>query len=481
MRVAACVAVAVVLAGCSAISRFDFTFSDSDAGEPADGGPDAGGARDAGPDAGATDAGGPLDAGPGGCPSPCEGDAVADFGRTGAPLDWRYHRDDLSPAGLSYPELTMGDVRLGGDTLNGFAFNDDVPLIARCADNAAAAPCAGIAGYLLVASDPDDTGRGHPTLSFEAGSDGGVRVQGRLRSPDGMVSGETYRVFVSRNARPDIASSVEIVPGTTPTEFDLPVDTLMGDRVLITVEQTSGPTAAPVGLQAWVTRAGAPTLDRCQIGLRFDGTTPLDDRCQRFTVENRVDGIGPATQLSRSAPGANSWLGTSQELFELGQWLRASPAPVDHSGDWTLSLWANASTDSRFDHSLYADSSFDTPPGGISIWLDGSQAWARVHHTRDSSTCNDAGRPDVCVVFTALGPVSYGEWHYYRAVRRAADNEIVLCVDGVQRGRLAVSGALDLTGPYRPSLGRNVDFNPAYYQGRLDDLRIYDAALPCEL
>ncbi|MGE0790385.1 MAG: LamG-like jellyroll fold domain-containing protein [Sandaracinaceae bacterium] len=481
------------LGGCSLISSFDFEYRDATI---SDGGGNDGGRRDGGgTDGGRRDADAPFDAGPdagpmvdGGtpstrCPAPCVADAVTDFEGATAPgvgsVDWRAHRDDRAPIGVDFPELVYGS----HPTLTGFG--DTTAFVGHCADNAGAAECAGLADHLLVIGRPG-AGGADPVISFHANARAVWRVQGRVRLAAGVSSAETHRISISRNARHDYAGSTELVPTATPMDFDALVDVLDGDRVIVRFEQRSGSTAAPLAVQLWVTRMGAPVDDRCQVGLTFDNPQPLYDRCVEADVENRVDGIGPATTPSTAstlAEGVGNWLREGRVITE-GQYLVAGTSPLDYSGDFTVSIWARASTGPTIDQVIFADSTSDAPPGGTYVSIDTDYdppfVVARTFHPMTMGACTEA-RPGVCIAFSNFRGSSANEWHYYRYVRSTADDAIYLCVDGQQRLRIPLDGSYDLTTAYRLTLARNVDFNPADFVGRLDDARVYSIALPCEL
>jgi hypothetical protein len=71
-----------------------------------------------------------------------------------------------------------------------------------------------------------------------------------------------------------------------------------------------------------------------------------------------------------------------------------------------------------------------------------------------------------------------GLWHFWRVVRSTADETFVFCIDGVERGRVPVDGASDMTSDIEPNLGRN-PFSGASFVGSLDEVRVFSEALPC--
>lgn len=462
-----------LLAGCSAISDFDFTFDDEDAGPDAgsfdagdvDG--DAGPRRDAdGLDAGADDAGPAVDR----CPAPCVADAISDYsGSQGAgDVDWRYYEDRRQPLGAFYPEMSETTSPIAGFSGGANAF------VASCADNPSLAECESIRDRLLVQGDAPGAGS-DAVIGFEAGARATYRVQGTVRLPDGVSSAEAHRITLSRNSRHDVLGSVNVVPTTTPETFDALVDVLPGDRVLVTFEQRGGSEAVPLGVQLWVTRMGAPLDDRCVHGMRFEGANPLLDECSGETLEDLAT---EGTAGSSQGPSVSAFMGTARELVS-GQYLRPTATPIDYSGDFTIQFWVNNSSSTPFECSLWADSTSDMPAGGITVIMNDDRVSARTFHADDGRTCPSSGRPGICLKFQTMGTITQDEWHFIRVTRATADNEILICIDGVQRGRLDVHGTLNLTPAYRPSIGRNVDFNPAYFVGSFDDVRIFDVALPC--
>jgi len=249
--------------------------------------------------------------------------------------------------------------------------------------------------------------------------------------------------------------------------------------VIVRFEQRSGATPVPLGVQLWVTRMGAPTEDRCLVGLTFDMPTPLRDLCGELDVDNLVDGISSPPGPSTLTSGVSPWLGDGRTIVP-GQFLRLGTTPVAYSGDFTVQVWGYVDPGASFLRDFWADSSSDAPPGGVSIWMYNGLGYARTFHYGGAATCVEAV-PGVCIATAELGSITEGAWHFYRLVRSTTDDEILVCVDGVRRARLAMDGSLDLTGAYQPHLGRNVFFNPAELDGRLDDARVFNVALPCSL
>jgi hypothetical protein len=70
-----------------------------------------------------------------------------------------------------------------------------------------------------------------------------------------------------------------------------------------------------------------------------------------------------------------------------------------------------------------------------------------------------------------------GEWHFYRVSRNATS--ISLCIDSVLQATDAGPASFDMTSDRKPHIGRNVTYNPAYFGGDIDEVRIFSRALPC--
>jgi hypothetical protein len=62
-----------------------------------------------------------------------------------------------------------------------------------------------------------------------------------------------------------------------------------------------------------------------------------------------------------------------------------------------------------------------------------------------------------------------------------SSNTVEFCLDGVRQFTLNVPAG-KLQSKYKPHIGKNVVWTPSantYWDGRVDDLRVFNAALPC--
>jgi hypothetical protein len=172
--------------------------------------------------------------------------------------------------------------------------------------------------------------------------------------------------------------------------------------------------------------------------------------------------------MSAATPGVTADFGEGRTLRE-GQFLRSPGGPVDRSGDFTLQMWVKLDNPQEFQSTIYADWN-SAVSGGFNLAPDDA--------TNEIYLCSFwAGAPDASCA-TGMRPGDT-DWHFYR-VRRSVENaSIQLCIDG----RLVITdpnpGANDMTSDQPPHIGRNVDYNPAYFKGAVDEIRSFKTALPC--
>ena len=402
---------------------------------------------------------------PSDCTAPCAGDPVDDFAETqgGSNGRWRYLVDTRAPNGAAYEEMAFGEVR-GAPGWVGSA-GSSPPGIVSCADHPDTQGCANLETSLMFYPGTD----GDPALAFVAADHGTYRLSGRVRAATGNPEGLPQRFLVSRSSRHDLIDSRVHVTAPVADEFSADVELLAGDRLILTFvggTTESVPVAFDYHLTLVANGAGA-FPGRCEMSVTFDGSDPFLDPC-RTSLENLNDAIGPPG-MSAATPSVNGDFGDARTLSE-GQYLRSPGGPLDRSGDFTLQFWARLDNPQEFGSTLFADWNVDVL-GGINFGPDDS--------SNDIYLCSfwQGGTTDPsCAVGTRPGDT---EWHFYRIRRSVETASLQLCIDG----RLAITdpnpGANDMTSDQPPHFGRNVTYNPAYFNGAIDEIHSFKAALPC--
>lgn len=466
LSLAVCTAALALAAGCNQ-SLFDSDPGDDDhrdASAGSDDGDADGSDDDSGGDA---DAGVPEpDAAPVAvCPAPCSGDAFDEFATIQGDR-WNYLADVGATNGIAYEPMTYRD--FGG--LQAWAADSEVgPAIATCGgENADDPACAGLDGFVLMI--PGGPGGDRASLSFRVPETAGYRLSGAMRVASGGAVDVPVTLIVSRVGRHD-AISVR-TPRTSEDEvaLDAVFPGIQGEEILVTVG--SDEELPPIGLRVFFTRIDEgedafPT--RCQVAVRFDEGAPLEDDCRGAMVENLNDDIGPAG-TSVPGPGPSERLGQGRVLSE-GQYLAVGNSPLDYSGDFTIQFWAQTFPP-NFTATAYADWN-DAVRGGVAMSIDyDDNRIVYVCRMENGSVAGD----DDCV--QAMRP-SDAEWHFWRAVRSKTSSTFTLCIDGQEIVRIPVPAGADLTSDEPPRLGRNVVYNPAYFNGSLDEVRVFSEALPC--
>lgn len=467
MKRAAIAAAVLALGGCSFIDDFGmFTVGD--------GGARDGGSRDAGM---LRDGETPPDAGGGACTAPCVGDIAADFSMTqpSGTLGWQYLADDRDPPGVAFDPMVAGTWQ----DVNGWIGEDAPPLIGTCAGSASA-HCMGMSDRVLaVPSAP--TGTGDAVFSYTATRTETMQFAMTARHADGAASAELVQLFVSRNSRHDIAFASSFLPTASPQDFSGAIDLVEGDRVFFEIRTDPGAAeaAAPIGLAGRVSRlleGPGSDLENCLFAANFNGG--LTDACGGATLADENDGIGPG--MTSVIASAAPWLGDAR-MFVEGSYIASTGAPIDYSGDFTIQFWMQFPEPGSFAMTVFSDRTSEAP-GGIIVSpeeMEGGNAPMFVGTIYAATPGCDDGMGSCFAFFRANRPTD-SAWHFYRVVRSTADNRLRLCIDGREVGGTMVPGDIDLTSTYPPHIGRNVVFNPAYFIGGIDDVRIFKLALPCE-
>ncbi|WP_428263882.1 LamG domain-containing protein [Haliangium sp.] len=401
------------------------------------------------------------------CPEPCLGDAVRDFADTpgGANQRWNYYVDTGTESGAQLLPLTWGTWEGTQAWLAGAA----PPAIIDCRGNAGRSVCSGASGTVLLVPA---TGQ-YPALSFRAPFDATFSIQGEYQSASGAPGGVPQTFLISRNARHDVVHKESFVTSGDTRAFSTTMSALAGDEILLTLLPPDDGRLAPIGFRLFVSSVGGDQAfpGECLFALTFDGESPFPDHCggaQVAVLEDQTK--GPGVSVSDSAPASR--FGTARRLGE-GNYMVSNGGALDYADDFTVQFWARLDEPQpSFDAAAFVDWN-SRARGGISSFF-GEEAGIDVCVMWDEG--GDAEVAD-CIV-NAARPLD-GGWHFYRIVRSTEDEIVRLCVDGRVRGSVGVPGDVSITGDQPPHLGRNVDYNPAYFGGSFDDVRVIKRALPC--
>lgn len=462
LRLLVSAAVVVAASGCKE-SLFDSTIG--------------GGEDDASVSPGIDGAPGGIDGGPGGpdasqsgpaCPEACRGDAVRDYDGTqgGTNGRWKY-RDD--PRDRTWSDLTAGTYNgmtalVGGGT--------PAAAIVDCRAYPGEAECAGDPTALLIVATASGGAR-DPALEFTVPATGAYQVTGDLTP---AADGDMHRLKIYRNTREDLLA-VAAVPGdTTTVPFSVDVEAVEGDRLLLVVEPATGSTARAFRLHMFVSEQIDAFPRACGVTVRFEDTdmaSITDDCNQPYTA--RV-GDGGSGYMDLTAPtyvaSVIPELGQGVRLA-LDQYLLPGSAPMNYSGDFTIQMWAQLSDYSWTYATMYADWNSDVP-GGVYVDYDYDDTADTV--TISAYVLRPPSGDSTGISFTWP---SDEQWHHLRLVRNTTTGTWRACVDGQQAASTGLSGALELSSDTAPFLGRNVTYNPPYFAGAIDDVRVFSRAYPC--
>jgi hypothetical protein len=399
---------------------------------------------------------------PSDCTAPCAGDATVDFSEAqgGTNGRWLYLADTRSVAGADYIEMTRGEVRGVAAWIGDAGVSP--PGIYSCADNPDATGCENLETFLMFVPGTDQD----PVIAFVAPSNGTYALTGKARAATGDPEGLTMRYALSRNGRSDLIDSRIHVTSPTPDDFSAEVEMLAGDRLMLTFLgnlQSAVPVAFDFHLTL-IADGAAAFPGACEMALTFDGSNPLDNPC-RGPVENLNDEIGPSG-TSVNGPSINSAFGQGR-VFQFGQYLRGTGGPLDKSGDFTIQWWAKLTEPQEFQSVMFADWN-NLVDGGINVapGQTGQMYLGSMFGGGDASVVEGTRPTD-------------GQWHFFRVTRSASEGVIELCIDGELSTSDPAVGSADMTGDQLPHIARNIDFNPAYFQGTIDDFRAFKRALPC--
>jgi concanavalin A-like lectin/glucanase superfamily protein len=403
------------------------------------------------------DAHGGEDTGPAACSAPCLADAAVDFNGSagGKNQMWRYlddHRD------RTWAAMTPGSATMTGA--------DPANHITTCAANPGAAACAMLPDALLVSS-AGATSAADPAIEFTAPAQQVIQLTVKVV----MASGADQTIRLYRNGRPDALFTGVAVAGK-PLEQTITVDALARDRFLLAMAPM-GAGAGDVAIQFIASSAGMLFPQACLLAVGFAGATgnTVSDPCNGITF-TALDSMGQPTPVvladdpfgQRSA-AVDIALGTDLETTQ----------PIPQNTTLTLQLWARQRT-APADEDVWLASDVDLTddaPGGLGV---GISRFGML----DAQTPT-VSNPTTIDVADALTPwPGPGDWHFVRVIQTGGTLD--LCLDGKLKASTPVpDGHLRTIEPL--FLARNKFGRPAgesFFDGNLDDVRMFKGALPCE-
>ncbi len=413
---------------------------------------------------------GEADAGivPQSCPDPCVGDAVGHFNGTqgGTTGRWFYLEGDRAEPGTTHGDMMNGTWH----TMSAFVGLDMSTAVLPCSDNGEAMECSGIGDTLVLSpSETGGTNGTYPVLSWRAPATGAFRLSGDFAAPEAYEEGIQERLLIYRNGRDDILHTQTFATSHGLGVFDLPIEASEGDDIRLAILANSA-TSIPIGVDLFVTDLVSP--GECQLLMTFNDAGDLTDHCNQVAYMNSNDpGAGePPTAAGPAPPGMPRM---ARDFIE-GSYLRPTGPAMDYSADWTIQFWVNMASAPWTTEAIYADWNCDAK-GGVNIARNDTNMYFSMFHYDPAVDYCMSGDSDFAIVPVPAPDV----WHFVRVSRSTADNMVSVCIDGQRRAQIPVPGDATMSSSEAPWLGRNVDYNPAYFRGALADVRVYTRSLPC--
>ena len=404
--------------------------------------------------------GGAVEKPPSDCTEPCAGDPIDEFDdvQGGTSGHWRYVEDMRAPSGAVYTDMTFGEI----DGMTGWVGAGASPSgVVNCVENQDGAGCSGVKTSLVFYPGTSSD----PAVEFIAPDNASLTLVGKVRVADNAPTGVMQRFLVSRNSKLDSIEGRNHVTSVTAEEFSIELEALAGDRITLALVGSGPPVAFDYHLTL---TANGPTAfpNKCQLAAKFDNND-LTDHCRGAAIENLNDEIGPAG-LSVPTQSVTPEFGEARQFTAFGQYLRSGGGPLDYTGDFTMQFWVKLAEPQEFQSTIFADWN-NAVSGGINFAPgETSDMFLCVFWTgAPDASCQNGSRPND------------QQWHFYRIRRALATGALELCVDG-QRVLSDPNVMMnDITSDQPPHFGRNVDYNPAYFTGSIDDIRAFKRALPC--
>ena len=397
------------------------------------------------------------------CPTPCLADAAGDFdgsdrGSTGL---WRYLDDMRTRAWTPM----AGDI----NEMTGAGMNR----ITTCAKHGNAAACSDLPGALLISSS-GATSLADPALELTSNTSQNMQLTLRVRVPSGAPD-QIVRLY--RNSREDTLVTAIALPGVTLDKL-IKVDALAGDRFLLAIAPMAMG-ATDVAVQLFANPTGALFPAECVSAYSFETpsvmTTMTSDLGHTNAMTSYDFDTNPPEAVVRGA-GPFPELGMALQLVE-SKYSEATTV-TDRIGDTTMQMWVKIDTmpPQGTGAWAFADEDLDVAGGlGVVIFDDtGTSPMVQF------STCTQGSPPGpLLFVQTAVAYPMPTAWHFLRVVHK--DGTVTACIDGVKKGTYALPAG-KMASTIKPRLGRNLFGLPggAHLDGRIDDVRLFSVALPCE-
>ena len=392
------------------------------------------------------------------CPGGCLANAAADFdgSPTGSTMHWRYlddHRD------RTWAAMTGTGPLVGADPAN---------TITTCALHDAPA-CAALPGALLVSSSGATSGA-DPAIEFTAPTAQVIQLSLHAFVPAGSID-QTFRIY--RNSREDVLFTGVATANAT-LDQAITVDALAGDRFLLAMApMASG--ATDVALHFFVNATGAVFPASCQVAIPFTAGTMSGTK-----IKNEC-GAGDFTHYTTDTPsspvlGAGPFLEAGESATVATDTYYDSMPVLDKNNDVTIQMWIKTRTvDTISAGFAFSDMDLNATGGlAIDVFFDGASNSPKL----EMLTCTDAGNP--LMFANAITSWSNDKaWRFVRVVHTGGN--VNMCVDGKKATSFALpQGKLLSTFP--PFIGRNVVWTPqgSFFNGDIDDVRVFTGALPCE-
>lgn len=411
------------------------------------------------------DEGGKEQEGPGpvgsSCPSQCLGDAARDFNgeATGATERWRYLEDRRD---RTWTAMTMD----GGRALGA----DPTASISVCDAKSTSPACAVLPKALLISSS-GSAAASDPAVEYKFTETVTAQIGLRAFVPESAV---VQQLLIYRNSREDVLFAGPALPGDT-FERTLFIDAIPGDRLVVSLAPNAGG-PVEIGVELFISNVG--TTSRCQVALDFEpgkaaGSTMTAHCGDPFTFmqyeatppdvpdantpKPPVLAAGPYPELGQAASIASNHYFKGVNVLNKGE-------------EFTWQYWMKINAlDPIYDVWVVSDMDLDTY-GGI-----GNAVYQRAAVRFDTQLGNEGA--DYLGSNAEFSQV--GQWAFIRV--SYANGKLSTCVNGKRFSSLDVPAA-KLRSNYPLHLGKNVVWpsQVAVYNGLLDDVRVFSAALPCE-
>ncbi len=406
-----------------------------------------------------TDGGGGSNMVASSCPAGCVGDAAADI--DGGRDVWRYVEDARNRTWA--PMTAASDGYVGAVAPNA---------IATCAANASAAACTALPGALLVTT-AGMAESADPAIEFTNTTTQIVQLSVRVFVPSGQPE---QRVRLYRNSREDVLFTAP-APGGSTFERAVTVDALAGDRFLVAIAPTAGG-AEQVGLHFYVNTTSDAFPQTCQLATSFTAAMGNNVENACGSLFNYREWDEPNAQSIEVAPqliaGPYPELGMGADIPLPRYYLGADVIP--RAGDTTTQFWVRHDAfESTYAGTAFSDLDFDAPYGGLQIVFYDNAGNTML----EAATCTGLTDNTLEMVYADVEFPDDHAWHFVRVVH--TNGQVRVCVDGARLGSYALAMG-EMQSQYAPRFGRNVVWNPrgAFFDGAVDDLRVFTVALPCE-